>query len=165
MFWKLRAVLVVAGLLLPLFASAQDQDDARAARERGAIAPFAQILAAAREAVSPRAVLLDAAMVPDHERSLVEVLMRERDGRVISVVVDGLAAQVVQVSRGDREAGRGPKAGNGPPSSSQIGRAGRDPARNSGRGKDSDRGGRGGGEGKGGGNNGGGGGNNSGGKR
>lgn len=116
-----RAIFVVAGLLLPLSASAQDQDDARAARERGALAPFAEILAAAQQAVSPRAELLDAALLPNRRRSLVEVFMRERDGRVVSVVVDGRAARVVRVSRGDREgkpspppAGRHERAGRGP---------------------------------------------------
>lgn len=160
MIWNPRTVLVVAGLLLPLCASAQDQDDARAARERGATAPFAQILAAARQAVSPRAELLDAAMLPDRGRSLVEVFLRERDGRVVSVIVDGQAARVVRVSRGDREAEPSPQGGGAAQPSdrnAQDERSG-DRGRDSGPGRGGDREGRNGGEGgRGGGGNGGGG--------
>lgn len=149
MNWNPRTVLVVAGLLLPLCASAQDQDDARAARERGATAPFARILAAARQAVSPRAELLDAAMLPDGGRSLVEVFLRERDGRVVSVIVDGQVARVVRVSRGGREAAQSPQTGAAPQSSDRNaqGDRGGDRGRDSGPGRGGDREGRNGGEG------------------
>lgn len=174
---KLRfpaSLLIVSLLGLP-HAFAEEQDAARAARERGITAPFEQILAAARAAVPARTDLLDATLLSNGNRPMVEVFLRERNGgRVVSVIVDGRAAEVVSVSgrapgpdpwagartpdRPGREAGSQPagdrrdRAGEGrdrgeragPPDRGPDGRGGGDRGGEEGRGGNGGRGGEGG---------------------
>lgn len=93
------SILLFSSLVCHGPALADDQDAARAARERGVTVPFEQILAAARATVSTRTDLLDATLLPNADRQLVEVFLRERTGgQIVSVVVDGRTAEIVSVS-------------------------------------------------------------------
>ena len=110
------AIVLIAGLSCQPPAWADDQDVARAARERGVTAPFDEILAAARAVVPARTELLDATLLPNSGRPMVEVFLREQTGgRVVSVVVDARVAEVVSISGRAADAGAGRIGLPGPP--------------------------------------------------
>ncbi len=95
--------------LLAAAAHATDHEPVLDARRQGNIAPFGEILSAARSAAGGRTVLLDAKFIDSRTDALMKVyLRRPSNGQVLVVTVDAVRLEVVRlVARGAPVAGHG----------------------------------------------------------